>query len=101
MREGVRYIIWSGQQVGKHSQDLHFLISIAPFTIKLSLGASRDRNPEPEPPGKHGGTEKLPFNGRKPGTGPGSQGGTIVQKRSWVQEEQKRETGQRERKQMQ
>lgn len=29
------------------------------------------RNPQPEPPRKHNGKEKLPFNRKKPGRGPG------------------------------
>ena len=56
----------------------------------------RGRNPEPEPPGKHSGKEKLPFNRKKPWAGPGLQGRAFLLRVSWVKEEKKRKSGQRE-----
>ena len=40
----------------------------------------RGRNLEPEPPGKHSGKEKHPFNRKKPGVGPGLLEETILLK---------------------
>ena len=55
----------------------------------------RARNPELEPPDKHSGKEKLPFNRKKPSVGPGLQGGTILLRVGRVKDKNERETGQR------
>ena len=59
-------------------QDFNSLYFMALFTINCRKVPNAGRNPDPEPPGKHTGKEKLPFNRKKPGAGPGLQAGTIL-----------------------
>ena len=51
----------------------------------------RVRNPEPEPPRKHSGKEKLSFNRKKPWAGPGLKGGTFLLRDGQVKDKNERQ----------
>ena len=55
----------------------------------------RVRHPEPEPPGKHSGKEKLPFNRKKPLAGPGLPGGTFLLRVGRVKDKKERDRTER------
>ena len=72
------------------------LIYLAPFRVTFVLRCFKEAETQSRnPPGQQSSKDKLPLNRKKPGAGPGLQGGANLLRVSWVKEEKKREKRER------